>query len=943
MVNIVRLAIWRIANLSCLIMKHYSLLFVLCIMLVSCGNKTAEGLAGRIVPSYAGNIRFRTIQSDGGMDCFELETRGDILVIRGNNAGSMAVGLNYYLKEYCHCSVSWYDFNSVEVPDKMPAVKGKIRHKALVADRFFLNYCTFGYTLAYWDWPQWERLIDWMALNGVNLPLSLTGQEAVWKRVWESLGIDEETVLNWFTGPAHLPWQMMGNIDKYDGPLTREWIDAHEALQKKILEREREFGMRPVLGAFNGHVPEQISQGRRHYSSNWNNAGEYRTHFIYPSDPLFGEIQRRFLSIQDSLYGTDHIYAADLFNEMPSPSWEPDTLASISRDMFGSLNSADPRAEWIQMGWMFLNSSGKWTPERIKAYLGACPRDKIKILEYRGEEDEAWLRTDKLFDTPFIWCYLGNFGGNTMIEGSPSRIESRVTRVLSEADNCTGVGCVPEGLDVNRDIYEYVYECAWNYKRQPSEWAKRTADAHFGGESDSFREAWASLQENVLFTYSDTRGTMTNLRPYYFRRSIWTGTSEYFYSNSILYDIWGKMLKEESASDQYRFDLINVARQVVGNLFQDVKNDYVRAAGGGNLKEMEHLKSVLYGILDDMDALLSFRREFSLAAWTEMAEQWGERDGNAEKYETNARHLLTIWFDNGEESIDDYANRNYSGLLGTYYKTRWSLFFDEVERCVLAGDVFDQEEFDDKMWDLGKEWCRSDAVEPAPIEGDAVEYCRTLYQKYGPFLEADGEGRNRVNDFAATQRYSYENSILTFRPAAVFYGDSITENWAALDGAFFNRHRFLGRGISGQTSAQLLSRFRSDVIALRPGYVVILVGINDFAKNGGEIPPEDILSNVQSMCELARVHGIEPVLCSLTPCRKIGWLPQRSEIASEVIAYNDRLKQYARSAGIRYVDYHSALTAPDGGLLPEYSYDEVHVSVPAYKKMEELVLRSLGK
>ena len=120
-------------------MKKSLILFVLCLVLTSCGNDAAEHLAGRIVPSYADRILFRTVPSREGADFFELQTRGGKLIIRGNNAGAMAVGLNYYLKKYCNCTVSWYDYNPVEVPETMPPVNGKVRHKALVKDRFFLN------------------------------------------------------------------------------------------------------------------------------------------------------------------------------------------------------------------------------------------------------------------------------------------------------------------------------------------------------------------------------------------------------------------------------------------------------------------------------------------------------------------------------------------------------------------------------------------------------------------------------------------------------------------------------------------------------------------------------------------------------------------------------------------------------------------------------------
>lgn len=219
-------------------------------------ERAAAGLAGRIVPQYAGDIVF--CQTEDSLDVFELSTEQGRLVVRGNNANSMATGLNHYLKNFCDVTVSWYATDRVQCPDEMPVVAAPVRVEARTGNRFFLNYCTFGYTMPWWKWEDWERFIDWMALNGVNMPLANTGQEAIWQNVWRRHGLTDEQIRAYFTGPAHLPWHRMSNIDHFDGPLPQNWIDAQARLQKKILKRERELNMKPVLSAFNGHVPEQL-------------------------------------------------------------------------------------------------------------------------------------------------------------------------------------------------------------------------------------------------------------------------------------------------------------------------------------------------------------------------------------------------------------------------------------------------------------------------------------------------------------------------------------------------------------------------------------------------------------------------------------------------------------------------------------------------------------
>jgi len=195
-------------------------------------------------------------------------------------------------------------------------------------------------------------------------------------------------------------------------------------------------------------------------------------------------------------------------------------------------------------------------------------------------------------------------------------------------------------------------------------------------------------------------------------------------------------------------------------------------------------------------------------------------------------------------------------------------------------------------------------------------------------------------DWAKFDRYSQANAQVEGRPLAVFMGDSITDNWFSFDGEFFTANNLAGRGISGQTTSQMLVRFRKDVIDLHPKYVVILAGTNDIAKNNGEISLENILGNIQSMCELARLHKIKPILCSVLPADRYEW---RKDVkpAAEIVRLNQMLQAYAKAQKIPYVDYHSALKDDNDGLPSKFASDGVHPNVDCYKIMEEIVLRYL--
>ena len=195
-------------------------------------------------------------------------------------------------------------------------------------------------------------------------------------------------------------------------------------------------------------------------------------------------------------------------------------------------------------------------------------------------------------------------------------------------------------------------------------------------------------------------------------------------------------------------------------------------------------------------------------------------------------------------------------------------------------------------------------------------------------------------DWAKFYRYEQANDTIKVRPRAVFMGDSITDGWAKKSPDFFYSNNFVGRGISGQTTTQMLVRFRRDVLDLSPKYVVILAGTNDIARNNGLISLENILGNIQSMCELAKAHKIKPVLCSVLPADRYRWRKDLKP-AGDIVKLNELIKAYAKSARIPYVDYHSVLKNENNGLPEKYAADGVHPNIGCYKIMEKIVVEYL--
>lgn len=201
---------------------------------------------------------------------------------------------------------------------------------------------------------------------------------------------------------------------------------------------------------------------------------------------------------------------------------------------------------------------------------------------------------------------------------------------------------------------------------------------------------------------------------------------------------------------------------------------------------------------------------------------------------------------------------------------------------------------------------------------------------------------SQQKDWAQFGRYAEANKSVKTPTRVVFMGNSITDGWWRADSLFFKDNQYIGRGIGGQTTSEMLVRFRADVINLQPKAVVILAGTNDIAQNNGYISPENILGNIISMAELAKANKIDVVLCSILPAYEYGWRKEL-EPADKIIELNKMIKAYADQNKLTYVDYHSALKDERNGLPEKYSKDGVHPTMDGYKVMESIISEALGK
>src|SRR5579859_1895891 len=498
----------------------------------------------RVVKDKAGAFEVAYLAPEGGKDVFEVESReggmtgrgevgkagrGEVgavgggeggaarkIILRGSNGVSIASALNYYLRHYCHYLITW-NGSSKQLPAVLPVVKERVHRRTPYDYRYYLNYCTFNYSMAWWNWDRWQREIDWMAMNGINMPLALTGEEAIWQEVYRGMGFTDAELDRFFTGPAYFSWLWMGNIDAWGGPLPAHWKESHKALQKKILSAERAFGMKPVLPAFTGHVPPAFRErfpAAKVKKTNWD-AGFGDVYILDPGDPMFVEIGRRFLEVQTREFGTDHFYSADTFNENVPPTTDSTYLDAMSKKVFASMAAADPSAVWVMQGWMFHYNAAYWQPVQIQALLKAVPDDHMILLDLYSESHPVWNRTHALgaagsgssegqtsavrrdrttfpikadagayYGKPWIWNMLHDFGGNNPMWGRMSHAAADPSAALHDgaSGKMVGIGLTPEGIEQNPALYQLMLENVW--REGPvdvGQWLKEYARERYSG------------------------------------------------------------------------------------------------------------------------------------------------------------------------------------------------------------------------------------------------------------------------------------------------------------------------------------------------------------------------------------------------------------------------------------------------------------------------------
>ncbi|KAJ5593927.1 uncharacterized protein N7459_000135 [Penicillium hispanicum] len=710
-------------------------------------------LLKRRIPEHVDSFSFTldpSFTSGEGYDHFIVQNASNGTIhVHGSSLSALLTGVHRYLTDVAQVGIWWFIGSRLDqVPAELPAVPAPINSSSTVRWRYHFNTVTFSYTSAFWDWEDWELQLDWLALRGVNLPLAWVGQEKILIDVFHEIGLTDAEIATFLTGPAFQAWNHLGNIQgTWGGDLPQTWIDQQFDLQKKIIARMVELGMTPVLPAFTGFVPENITRVMPNASvvrgSSWGNFPIRYTNdsFLEPFDDHFAQLQASFIHKQQVAYGNvTNIYTLDQYNENDPYSGDPDYLRNITHTTWKSLKQADPNAIWMMQGWLFYASSAFWTDERIEAFFSGVEVDSdMLILDLFSESMPQWRRTNSYYGKPWLWCQLHDFGGEMGFYGQIMNITQNASDARIESPSLVGYGLTPEGQEGNELMYDLLLDQAWSPTPiSTAHYVRDWVASRYTVPStipDGLYDAWDLLRTTV---YNNTNSVTTavvksifELRPDITGLANATGfmSTKLMYNPSVMVQAWQLMYNASSSAPglwsdpAYRHDMVDVTRQVMANAFITIYTDLITAynqpgSGTGSIRKQGN---TITQFLMDLDSVLLTSKSFRLSTWIDAARTWGQGDKSTAFLEYEARNQITLWGPSGQ--ITDYASKQWAGLVSSYYVPRWRLFVEYLNSTPVTS--YNSTELQAKILDFELQWQTQTWSQPEP-SGEAIDLKKVL-------------------------------------------------------------------------------------------------------------------------------------------------------------------------------------------------------------------------
>jgi alpha-N-acetylglucosaminidase len=705
--------------------------------------RAAHGVLQRLLPGQADAFTLGYLPPEQDNEVFEItsDPQTGHPVIRGSSPTAVLAGVNWYLKYHANIHFSWTG-DQTQLPTPLPSVDHPIRIVSPYRHRYMFNYCTFNYSMSFWDWPRWERELDFLALNGVNLMLAVVGQEKVWQNVMQRLEFSETEIFNFIPGPAYQAWWLMGNLEGFGGPVSQAWIDRQAALQRKILARMRELGMEPVLQGFYGMFPRAGSQrfpdAITHRTRMWE--GFNRPDMLDPNQPFFHEVAAIWYEEQRKLYGDALFYGGDPFHE--GGFVQGMDVTGAARQIQHAMRDAHSGASWVLQAWL--------SNPRSELLDGTDP-DYTLVIDLCGESAQNWRRRQAFGGRPWIWSVISNYGGRPALYGPMNKVATYPPDVLTHPDrgNIQGIGGIMEAIGQDPPLWDLLLEMAWRTEAPDLDtWIENYARRRYGKRTPEMATAWRGLLKAVYTSNSTQLDASTasifGLRPglSFDRRRFGTaacwGTLDRQYELDALVAALALMIEQTEAYRgiaTFEQDLVNTTRQALNDLAIETMRRIATAWMDRNKAAFQNESARFLDMLTDSARLLATDRHFLLGPWIEDARALGSTPAEQDLFEKNARMLITTWGSSQGQvrHLRDYANRAMAELFETLYHTRWKLFFEALEAMLdtpMEARALPHDPSGIDWFALEAAWTnRTDGYRTQP-HGDSIDEARRIFHKY---------------------------------------------------------------------------------------------------------------------------------------------------------------------------------------------------------------------
>lgn len=645
-------------------------------------------------------------------DYYELSMQDGKVHIKGNEGLSLTSALNHYLKYYCNVHVSQQTMQT-SMPAEMPAIEGTVRKDSPYEVRYAYNYCTLSYTMPFWGYDEWQRELDWFALNGVNLILDTTATEALWVEYLQNYGYTIDEAKAFVCGYSYKAWWLMGNLEGYGGPVSDEWIKDTVQMARVNQRRMHVLGMQPCLQGFMGAMPENFASMAKQVllDKGYENIADYmveqgdwsgftRPPILKTTYDGWNELADTFYQTQEMIYGqATKYYAGDLAHEggiIPPDLSKPEMSAHILNKMM----DYDPDAVWIIQSW--LSNPNK----EILQGFGENREDHVLVLDLDATENPHWSNTTnwngkEFGGTSWVFCMLDNYGGRTGLHGELEYLASAITKANASSSHMKGIGITPEGTLLNPVNYDLFWEMAWETEDMDLDWwLDHYLERRYGMVDDSIREAWSILldtaysynQEDGSYKYhTGNNNCITNMRPS-FDPEIVIGDYEIPYDAAAFEKVMSLMMKDfDQLKDNecYVYDMVDILRQTTANAQVEFFYRIQEAYDTGNLDLFTKYKNKMLESILILDELAGFQKDSLYGTWIDKAVNFTEDPRNSEYDDfskdlmvINAKAICSIW---SSKTLQTYGHRQYAGMERDYNYPMWKLWLDRVETAVQTG------------------------------------------------------------------------------------------------------------------------------------------------------------------------------------------------------------------------------------------------------------------